>query len=87
MKLFIQTLERAIEEEFGDSHRTLGLKAKVNHSHISRIIAGDRGVAPEIAGKLADACSKPMRERLLTIYLQAVAEKTKCDVTVSVTFE
>ena len=74
MNDFTQILHEVVSAEpFNGSQRALARAIDVDHTHLSRVLAGERDLSPKIVGRVAKVVPKKRGNELIKAYLQQVA--------------
>ena len=74
MSEFRKKIEQVINSEpFNGSRRSLARKSEIDHAHLTRMLAGERGVSPEVVGKIARLLPQKDADELAISYLRDVA--------------
>jgi len=71
---FRKKIEQIINSEpFNGSRRSLARESDIDHAHLTRMLAGERGVSPEVVGKIARLLPRKDADELAISYLRDVA--------------
>lgn len=74
MNEFTSLLSAVIASEpFNGSQRALARAIDINHTHLSRVLAGERDFSPKVVGRVASLLPKNQSTALIKAYLQEVA--------------
>lgn len=74
MNDFAELLKRVVDRSpFDGSIRALARKIRVNHSHLSRTLTGDRSLSPNVVGRVARLLPETEAEDLIKAYLRQIA--------------
>lgn len=74
MNDFTEILKTVIDAKpFDGSIRALARKIRVNHSHLSRTLSGERSLSPKVIGRVARLLPEAEAEDLIKAYLRQIA--------------
>lgn len=76
MSDFLKILEDVVAAEpYRGSQRALARAIEINHTHLSRVLAGERAFSPQVVGRIAGLLSERQAQDLIKAYLRQVAEE------------
>ncbi len=65
--------EIVAEAPYHGSQRALARAADISHSHLTRVISGERDFSPNVVGRIAKLLPPSQADRLIRAYLREVA--------------
>ncbi len=60
---------------FKGSQRALARAIDINHTHLNRVLAGERDFSPKVVGRIARLLPEKQARALIKAYLQEIAEE------------
>ena len=74
VKDFTAILNEVIDSApFDGSQRALALAIEINHSHLNRVLSGERDFSPRVVGRVARLLPKKKAAELTAAYLRQIA--------------